>query len=349
VCAVNNEYDCALLLLEANCEVDCKNKSGKSPLMLAASYNSFSIMELLLTNKTKKVDLNCVDSNGNSCLHLALLNKHENCALYILDKIEPNSHLINLRNKEGNTLLHMAASVGYLTCVEILLSKGADIWLKNFKQKHTPLVMCAKNEQVADCLELMLSRLILMITNGSMNGVNATVASNKTTSNLMMMMMTPSNNQNLTPAQVLANKNKNENLESSYTCLKDIETDAITNEPKTHNSVKESPNRHHDLNNEFKISNCIRLHNEATNLNSTLILTENELMDENEIDEEILAGEKCEDEKQVTDSLDVHLLTKIAPLPSSDDIDIGKRKIAIEFFNENLSSNEFSSDSNEFY
>jgi ankyrin repeat protein len=212
ICAMNNEYDCALLLLESNCKINERNKFGKTPLMLAACCNSFSIMELLLSEKAsgKKVNLNCVDNKGNSCLHLALLNKHENCALFILDKIESNSYLINLQNKDGDTLLHVAASNGYLTCVEILLSKGADIWLKNNTKKCTPLVMCAKNDQVADCLELMLSRLIFMISNGTMNAVNATT-SNKTTSNLMMMMMTPANSQ--TQGANLNGKNNNNNNE----------------------------------------------------------------------------------------------------------------------------------------
>jgi ankyrin repeat protein len=209
ICAINNEYDCALLLIEANCSINEKNNDGKTPFMLAASNNSFSIMELLLSDKTspKKVDLNCIDRKGNSCLHLALLNKHENCALFILDKIESNSYLINLQNNMGDTSLHACAEHGYLTCVEILLSKGADIWLKNNTNKRTPLVMCAKNDQVADCLELMLSRLILMISNGTMNAVDATT-SNKTTSNLMMMMMTPANNNMMQGVNMKNNKNE---------------------------------------------------------------------------------------------------------------------------------------------
>ena len=48
VCALSNECDCALLLLEAHCDINAKNKLEKTPLMLAASSNSFNLMELLL-------------------------------------------------------------------------------------------------------------------------------------------------------------------------------------------------------------------------------------------------------------------------------------------------------------
>ena len=57
------------------------------------------------------------------------------------------------------------------------------------------------------------------------------------------------------------------------------------------NTAKKSPNRL-EGNNEFKISECIRMHNEASNLNSTLILTENELLVE---DDDVLGDEEGRD------------------------------------------------------
>ena len=97
-----------------------------------------------------------------------------------------------------------------------------------------------------------------------------------------------------------------------------------------HNSNKKSPNRL-DGNNEFKINDCIRMHNEASNLNSTLILTENEfLVDEleNDVEEEnvvdatnrMLLNENGPENKSkqelVSDSLDLNILDKIMPIPT---------------------------------
>lgn len=40
-------------------------------------------------------------------------------------------HLINRQNKQGNTPLHWAAYNGHLKVVELLVSCGADMWIKN--------------------------------------------------------------------------------------------------------------------------------------------------------------------------------------------------------------------------
>ena len=294
--------------------------------------------------------MHCVDNNGNSCLHLALLNKHENCALYILDKIEANSHLINLQNKEGDTLLHIAASVGYLTCVEILLSKGADIWAKNYAHKRTPLVMCAKNDKVADCLEIMLSRMILLISNGTMTSATT---SNKTTSNLMMMMMTPSQN----PPLLLVNNQKSDPLEASFVSLNNM-ANSTAGDINSTTVCKNTPTR---LGPDFKIADCIRIHNETSNLNSTLILTENEAIEGDEETESATGGgvEAAEQKTlevnaadSVSESLDACLLEKIAPIPETGGDPVKSTTIvtsySVEKLNENVNPSEFSSNSSSY-
>lgn len=148
ICAMHNEYESAGLIL-GDCEdvsndgdnddknendvriVDWVNKRGETALHLAAKFNSFSVLELLLKRRpTKKqhkqkkqqplnatiefspnkkrerrrARLDVFDLEGNSALHLALANKNENCALFILDELTENSPLINAQNKDGNFL-----------------------------------------------------------------------------------------------------------------------------------------------------------------------------------------------------------------------------------------------------
>lgn len=67
--------------------------------------------------------------------------------------------------------MHIAAANGLATSVEILLNKGADIWTKNAKSR-TALLSCAGDDQIAECLELMLAQLIVT--------VSATAAANAT-------------------------------------------------------------------------------------------------------------------------------------------------------------------------
>ncbi len=158
-------------MLTNNCE---------TAIMLAAQHGSLQVMELLIDDS----DLSRINLTKNNCLHLALISLHENCALYFLDKIN-DPVLLNQTNSEGETALHLAASNGYGSCVDLLLAKGnliltrgletfsananygtlcvirigASIWVKNKKQQ-IPLLACAKNDQVANCLELMLMKLL---------------------------------------------------------------------------------------------------------------------------------------------------------------------------------------------
>lgn len=64
--------------------------------------------------------------------------------------IEKDALLVNLRNKEGNTLLHQASIIGSIPIIEYLLSRGADINSENTRL-NTPLVeaiMSGRNETI---------------------------------------------------------------------------------------------------------------------------------------------------------------------------------------------------------
>lgn len=116
LCALNNEHECAALLIDAGCDVNRVNRLGRSALMLAAMSNSFAVVELLIkrsghapaalnnlnsTIDIRRAEVDLVDVDGNTALQLALINKHENCALFILDELREDMPIINTQNKEG--------------------------------------------------------------------------------------------------------------------------------------------------------------------------------------------------------------------------------------------------------
>jgi ankyrin repeat protein len=297
ICAIANECDCASLLLDSNCSIDSKNKQLLTPFMLAVCNNSFSMMELLLST-SNKVDIINIDTNGNSSLHLACINGHENCALFILDHMESNSQLVNLKNTDGETALHLASSNGWLTCVEILLSKGADIWIKNKKQK-TPLLSCAKNDSVSDCLELMLSRLLMtaqtpMKHHHKLNSNFPASNPSSTTKNMMMIMMmsnaaaaaasqhqTPINNKNATYNLNSVNKHLNDSLcllANSDIILNDVQMNQLSDSmDENHNSKIDDIKKDltdNIMNSTTKNNNDMMMNSNNNNLNSTLILNE---------------------------------------------------------------------------
>jgi len=181
-----------------------------------------------------------------------------------------------------------------------LLSKGADIWIKN-KRQQTPLVSCAKNEQTAECLNLMVSLLVSTLSQQS----NKATAINKTNLMMMMMMMTPTAK---TPSVKLQNnhrfineqnnssiiENKNDLLnDSTYTLttsdvvLNDVNMNSTNNNINT-NNLKSHEDTDPMNSSDHKViaiqkSNKVQFNkrDNDTNLNSTLIFNDNEINGDN--------------------------------------------------------------------
>ncbi len=73
------------------------------------------------------------DNNGNTALHMAAANGHNDVLALLLSK--GPSDYANVSNNEGNRPLHWACLNGHLETVKILLEHGADIQAKNINEK----------------------------------------------------------------------------------------------------------------------------------------------------------------------------------------------------------------------
>ncbi|KAL3317511.1 hypothetical protein Ciccas_003836 [Cichlidogyrus casuarinus] len=161
------------------CDINAKNLDGQTALHIAASSNSYELIRLLLfANANKEL----TDLEGNTPLHCivdALRNRplaHSNAlygsfsrlndfrsilvgkglisaeskrlgsedpeldALRLLTTRNPS---INVKNKIGDTALHLACEQGWSTLVECLLDNGARVNLPN-KLGQTPLKLMEK-------------------------------------------------------------------------------------------------------------------------------------------------------------------------------------------------------------
>ncbi|KAI3495776.1 hypothetical protein L1887_38122 [Cichorium endivia] len=63
----------------------------------------------------------------------------------LLEEIEPNTELLDLRNSDGSTLLHVAAIVGNTEAAEILVERNRDLLLSKDNEGHTPLAIALSN------------------------------------------------------------------------------------------------------------------------------------------------------------------------------------------------------------
>lgn len=86
----------------------------------------------------------CIDpEDGNTAIHYCSANGFDSLLSTFLSIFEkqgadenekakaPQSSLIDHQNKEGNTPIHWAAYNGHLSVVKLLLSAGANMWIKN--------------------------------------------------------------------------------------------------------------------------------------------------------------------------------------------------------------------------
>ncbi|KAK2161473.1 hypothetical protein NP493_1584g00026 [Ridgeia piscesae] len=153
--AYHNHCESLQLLLNNSSEVDSRDDRGRTPLMFAAMNGQCGSLELLLDNGA---ELCASDNEKNMALHHACINKHDSVALLLLDKIE-DSDVVNSANAELKTPLHWAAGNGMVSTVQLLLEKGSSILARD-ENGYTPALSCAANSRVAECLAMILCRLI---------------------------------------------------------------------------------------------------------------------------------------------------------------------------------------------
>ena len=139
-------------LLAAKADPNAKNKRGQTPLALAASRDFFAAVELLVDRtdeldfelaggsllhwaaqngmvktserllETKKVDVNAIDSNGQSPLQVAAQNGDSK----VIELLIANNANLDFLDNDGATALLLAASGGKSDVVKKLIAGGAD-------------------------------------------------------------------------------------------------------------------------------------------------------------------------------------------------------------------------------
>ena len=107
--------------------VNTKDNKGETFLSYALKRKNIDIAELILTSP--KLDYNFQDKNGNSYLHLAVINRLINIAKSLIEK----GININLQNNEGNTAMHFAFSTGEGELINLLIENKIDFSIKNNK------------------------------------------------------------------------------------------------------------------------------------------------------------------------------------------------------------------------
>lgn len=138
--------DNAKYLIDAGADLNAGDQFGKTPLMNAVFSQNFELIKILLQSGAK---VDQVDREGSSAL-IAMINMG---AGVDADKQKPKimelllaaGSDIDLRNKDGNTALHMAVVGGRQSILDYLIQKNPDSSIQN-KNKKTALDQAIINE-----------------------------------------------------------------------------------------------------------------------------------------------------------------------------------------------------------
>jgi ankyrin repeat protein len=111
------------LLLAYQSDIFAADNAGETPFEKALKENG-AVLTALISSET----VYQADSAGNTMLHTATRNRAD---IRIIGLILDQQALVNARNKEGETSLHLAVRQNEAAIGEMLLARGADIFAPN--------------------------------------------------------------------------------------------------------------------------------------------------------------------------------------------------------------------------
>ncbi|XP_041365228.1 ankyrin repeat and SAM domain-containing protein 1A-like isoform X2 [Gigantopelta aegis] len=119
--------------------IQCVDSSGETPLHLAALNGHKDFVQILLQNEAST---NVTDDKGCTPLHLAAWNgRSDICTLLLQPSASPAQ--VNAQNISGDTALHCAAQHGHCGTVSVLLQDKADPTIRNLAS-DSPLDFAAQ-------------------------------------------------------------------------------------------------------------------------------------------------------------------------------------------------------------
>ncbi|UKZ61704.1 uncharacterized protein TrAtP1_002961 [Trichoderma atroviride] len=121
------DWKAAILLLEMGADVNADKRSGYTTVLGAVTGENEDILLKLLR---KGANVNDADEDGYSALHLAINNQNQRIVHALLDSKADIDAVVSGRNY---TPLHIAVRQGQIEIVQILLNRGTNTRIPNFR------------------------------------------------------------------------------------------------------------------------------------------------------------------------------------------------------------------------
>ncbi|XP_019194080.1 PREDICTED: protein ACCELERATED CELL DEATH 6-like [Ipomoea nil] len=129
-----------------------KNVKGDIPLHIAARTGSSLLVELLIGADYREGCLGETNREGNTALHEALRHNHKDVAQMLIFKHPNMSYGVN---KEGKSLLYLAAEAGFESIVKLLMENPVGRYAIAENNKHKSPIHAAIIGRNIDVLKLL--------------------------------------------------------------------------------------------------------------------------------------------------------------------------------------------------
>ncbi|XP_047966328.1 protein ACCELERATED CELL DEATH 6 [Salvia hispanica] len=129
-----------------------KNARGDTALHIAARAGSSQLVTLLVNSEFAEGGLREKNEEGNTALHEALKYGHEEVARILINRNPLMSYSLN---KEGKSLLYLAAGAGFLIIVRLLMDNPVGSYSTGAKHKNKSPVFAAILEHNIDVIKLL--------------------------------------------------------------------------------------------------------------------------------------------------------------------------------------------------
>ena len=254
--------------------VNTKDQKGETFLSYAIKRKNIEIAELILTSPV--LDLSYQDKNGNSYLHLSVINQLENIIRTLIQK----GINVNLQNNEGNTALHFAYSTGDIKFITIMIESKVDFTIKN------------QNGLIAEEVQPGTYKEILDINNGNNNNIGpneVNITQNKNNTVTINLNVDSNDNRNSNVSNNANNEDKDNNgiiinergqINKSIRINWDNNGNSTTNNKNNNNDIYTNNTNNNMINSNMIVNNALNDNN--ININNNII-SKNESQLENNI------------------------------------------------------------------